>query len=331
MKILVTGATGFIGSQLTAALVRHGHQVRVLRRASSRTLMLADLPDVEHVLGDILQPDAVAQAVRGCELVYHVAALSSYWRAQRDQVYRVNVEGTRVVMDACLRAGVRRVVHTSSAAAIGVRRDGLPADETTPFDAFSARWAYADSKHRAEQVVYRAIEQGLDAVIVNPAAVIGPGDHYLISSSMVIEFAQRPIPAVPPGGVCLADIAAVVQGHITAAERGRTGERYILGGENLSNQQVAATICEIAGRPAPRWTIPGWLLGPAALTVDALNRISPRPPVVSGEQLRLAAHNVFYDSGKAVRELSYPLLPFRNAAERAYRWYLEHGYLKRET
>lgn len=327
MKVLVTGATGFIGSQLTAELVRRGHQVRVLRRASSRMLMLADLPGIEHTLGDILDADAVAQAVRGCDLVYHVAALSSYWRARREQIYRVNVDGTRIVMDACLRAGVRRVVHTSSAAAIGLRRDGLPADETTPFDPFSARWAYADSKHRAEQEVYRAIDHGLDAVIVNPAAVIGPGDHYLISSSMVLEFAMRPIPAVPPGGVCLADIDAVVQGHIAAAEHGRTSERYILGGENLSNQQVAATICAIAGRPAPRWTIPGWLLGPAALTVDAFNRVNPRPPVVSGEQLRLAAYNVFYDSSKAVRDLGYPLLPFRAAAERAYRWYVEHGYL----
>ncbi len=327
MKVLVTGATGFIGSQLTAELVRRGHRVRVLRRASSRTLMLADLPDVEHVLGDILEPDAVAQAVRGCDVVYHVAALSSYWRAQRDQVYRVNVDGTRVVMEACLRAGVSRVVHTSSVAAIGVRGDGLPADETTSFDAFSARWAYADSKRRAEQEVYRAVDRGLDAVIVNPVAVIGPGDHYLISSSMVLEFAKRPILAVPPGGVCLADIDAVVYGHIAAAERGRTGERYILGGENLTNQQIAATLCAIAGQPPPRWTIPGWLLGPAALGVDAFNRITPRPPVVSGEQLRLAARYVFYDASKAVRELGYPLLPFRGAAERAYRWYAAHGYL----
>lgn len=328
MKILVTGATGFIGSQLTRALVRQGHQVRVLRRANSKTLMLEGLPEVEHVTGDILEPDAVARAVAGCDLVFHVAALSSYWRAQREQIYRVNVDGTRVVLDACLRAGVQRVVHTSSAAAVGIRRDGLPADENTPFDAFSARWAYADSKHRAEHEVYRAVERGLDAVIVNPAAVIGPGDHYLISSSMVIEFARRPIPAVPPGGVCLADVDAVVQGHLAAAERGRTGERYILGGENLSNHQVAATLCAIAGQRPPRWTIPGWLLGPAALTVDAFNRVTPRPPVVSGEQLRLAARNVFYDSSKAMRQLGYPLMSFRGAAERAYRWYAEHGYLK---
>lgn len=327
MKVLITGATGFIGSQLTRALVGQGHHVRVLRRANSKTLMLDGLP-VEHVFGDILEPEPVARAVSDCEWVFHVAALSSYWRAQRDQIYRVNVTGTRVVMDACLQAGVSRVVHTSSVAAIGVRRDA-PADENTPFDAFSAAWAYADSKHRAELEVHRAIARGLKAVIVNPAAVIGPGDHYLISSSMVVEFARRPIPAVPPGGVCLADVDAVVQGHLAAAERGRVGERYILGGENLTNLETAAAICDIAGRRPPRWTIPGWVLGPAALMVDAFNRVNPRPPVVSGEQLRIAAHNIFYDSSKAMRELGYPLLPFRGAAERAYRWYQEHGYLKK--
>ncbi len=325
MKVLVTGGAGFVGSQLTRALVAQGHQVRVLRRASSKTLMLDGLP-VDHVLGDILEPEPVNRAVAGCDLVYHVAALSSYWRAQRDQIYRVNVEGTREVMAACLRAGVPRVVHTSSVAAIGVRQDA-PADENTPFDAFSATWAYADSKRRAELEVYRAIDRGLNAVIVNPAAVIGPGDHYLISSSMVIEFARRSFPAVPRGGVCLADVAAVVQGHLSAAERGRTGERYILGGENLTNLAVAATLCDIAGRRPPRWTIPGWVLGPVSLAVDAFNRVSPQPPVVTGEQFRLAARNVFYDSSKAVRELAYPLLPFRNAAERAYTWYKEHGYL----
>lgn len=325
MKVLVTGASGFIGSQLTRLLVRQGHDVRVLRRATAKTLMLDDL-SVEHVLGDILETETVDRAVAGCELVFHAAGLSSYWRAQRDQIYRVNVEGTRVVMDACLRTGVPRVVHTSSVAAIGVRRDA-PADENTPFDAFSAAWAYGDSKHRAELEVRRAVERGLNAVIVNPAAVIGPGDHYLISSSMIVEFARRPIPAVPRGGVCLADVDAVVQGHLSAAERGRTGERYILGGQNLTNLEVATTICEIAGRRPPRFTIPGWMLGPAALAVDAYNRISSRPPIVTGEQLRLDACNVFYDSSKAVSELDYPLLPFRGAAEKAYRWYREHGYL----
>lgn len=327
MKVLVTGGTGFIGSQLVAALVRRGDHVRVLHRAGSDLMALNEIPDVEHAIGDILDGEAVGRAVQGCDLVFHVAALSSYWRAQRDAIYRVNVEGTRVVMEACLAARVPRVVFTSSVAAIGMRLDGRPADETTDFDRTSSRLAYADSKHRAEAVVGRLVQLGLDAVIVNPAAVFGPGDHHLISGSMIVEFARRGLPAVPPGGLCVVDVDAVVQGHLAAAERGRTGERYILGGENLSFQQIAATICAVVGRPPPLRTIPSWVIPPAALAIDLFNRIKPGPPTVSGDQARLSMHRIFFDSGKAVRELDYPLLPFRGAVERAYAWYKAHGYI----
>ena len=326
MKVLVTGGTGFVGSQLVAALVQRGDQVRVLRRASSSLIALEGLP-VEHVFGDILEPEAVAQAVAGCDLVFHVAALSSYWRAQRAQVYQVNVDGVRTVMEACLAAGTPRVVFTSSVAAIGIRPDGKPADETTTFDSASSRLAYADSKHRAEAVVQRLVKLGLDVVIVNPAAVFGPGDHHQISGSMIVEFARRNLPAVPPGGLCCVDVAAVVQGHLAAAERGRTGERYILGGENLTHRALAAEICAVVGKPAPRWTLPRWVLPPAATAIDLFNRINPRPPLVSGDQTRLAAVNFFFDSSKAVRELDYPIVPFHGAVERAYAWYKEHGYL----
>ncbi|MGQ9767367.1 MAG: SDR family oxidoreductase [Anaerolineae bacterium] len=327
MKVLVTGATGFIGSQLTAELVRRGYQVRVLRRATSKTLMLDGIPGIEHVLGDILEPDTVARAVQGCELVFHVAALASYWRTQRAQVYRINVQGTQIVMDACLRAGVQRVVYTSSVAAIGIPRNGQAADETFPFDPFSATFAYADSKHRAEEVVRQAVAAGLDAVIVNPAAVIGPGDHNLITGSIIVEYARRPLPFVTPGGLCVADVQAVVEGHILAAQHGRAGERYILGGENLSHQEIARVVTEVVGRQPPRWTLPTGVLGPAAIAIDTFNRIAPTQPVVSGEQIRLSAFKAFYDSSKAVRELGYPLLPFRPAVEKAYAWYRQHGYL----
>jgi dihydroflavonol-4-reductase len=260
-------------------------------------------------------------------MVFHVAALSSYWRARREQVYRVNVEGTRVVMEACLAAGVGRVVHTSSVAAIGIAPRGTLGTEETPFDQLSATFAYADSKRRAEDEVRRAIGRGLQAVIVNPATIIGAGDHYMIGGSIVVEYGRGRVPAVPPGGMCVADVDAVVQGHLAAAERGRVGERYILGGENLSFRQVAATIAEVAGRRPARLVVPGALLGPAALAVDAFNRVNPRTPVVSGEQIRLGRVEFFFDSGKAVRELDYPLLPFHGAVEKAYHWYQEHGYL----
>lgn len=326
MNVLVTGATGFIGSQLTRALVDQGHHVRVLRRASSKTLMLDGLA-VEHVLGDILETEAVDRAVTGCQLVFHVAALASYWRARRDQVYDINVRGTQIVMDACLRAGVRRVVFTSSVAAIGIPRNGQIADEETPFDSLSATFAYADSKRRAEEVVRSAVADGLDAVIVNPAAVIGAGDHNMITGSMIIEYARRPVPLATPGGLCMVAIGAVVAGHTLAAQYGRTGERYILGGENLAHAEIARVITEVAGRSAPRWIIPRWLLRPAAVVVDTCNRMVPRPPLVSGEQIRLSAFNAFYDSGKAVRELGFAYVPFRTAVEEAYTWYCQHGYL----
>ncbi len=327
MRVLVTGGTGFVGSQLVAALVQRGDRVRVLRRADSSLVALEGLSGIEHVSGDILEPQAVGQAVEGCDVVFHVAALSSYWRAQREQVYRVNVEGTRTVMEVCLQARVPRVVYTSSVAAVGRRPDGQPADETTPFDRESVRLAYGDSKHRAEEVVQRLIKLGLDAVIVNPAVVYGPGDHHLISGSMIVELARRSLPAVPPGGVSVVDVDAVVRGHIAASERGRTGERYILGGENLTYREVAGVICEVVGRPAPRGTIPGWILPLAAAGIDLFNRIAPGPPLFNGDQTRLTAARLFFDSSKAVAELGYPMLPFRDAVERAYRWYVGHGYI----
>ena len=251
MKVLVTGGTGFVGSQIVAALVRRGDTVRVLHRATSKLIMLEGLP-IEHVLGDVQEPEAVARAVAGCDLVFHVAAVASYWRTQREQVYRVNVEGTRIVMEACLAAGVPRVVHTSSVAAIGIPRNGRPADERATFDAFSATFAYADSKHRAEAVVLQAVARGLPAVIVNPGAVYGAGDHNLISGSMVLELARRSVPLVPDGGLCVVDVDAIVRGHLAAAERGRIGERYILGGENLTLLEIATEICAVVGRRAPR-------------------------------------------------------------------------------
>jgi dihydroflavonol-4-reductase len=195
------------------------------------------------------------------------------------------------------------------------------------FDPFSARWAYADSKHEAEQTVRRATDRGLAAVVVNPAIVIGAGDQYLIAGQLGLEVARGRLVAVPPGGVCMVDVDAVVQGHIAAAERGRVGDRYILGGENLSYREIVATIASMTGRPAPRRTLPRGALPLLGAVVDAANRLGPRPQPVSGEQIRLSARKVFYDSGKAARELGYPLLPFRGAAEKALHWYNEHNYL----
>jgi len=326
MTVLVTGASGFIGSRLAAALVERGETVRVLRRAGSRLDGLAGLP-VEHAVGDILDPASLERAVAGCDVVYHVAAIASYWREAPELVYTVNVDGTRNVMAACLKASVPRVVHTSSVAAIGIPPPGTLSTEETPFDAVSATFPYADSKRLAEEEVYRAVERGLSAVIVNPGVVIGAGDHNLISGSIIVQMARRPIPVVPPGGACMADVDAVVEGHLLAARGGRTGERYILGGENLTYREIADIVAQVVGRSAPRWAIPDWMLGPASGAVDVFNRIAGRPPAFNGQQVRLSRYDLFFDSSKAVRELGYPILPFAAAAEKAYRWYREHGFL----
>ena len=293
MRILVTGGTGFVGSQLVAALVRRGDTVRVLRRKSSSLVALEGLP-VEHCLGDILDPAAVSEAVAGCDVVFHVAALSSYWRARRDDVYRVNVEGTRVVMEACVQARVPRVVHTSSVAAIGIRPDRQPADENTPFDTLSTTFAYADSKHRAEAEVQRAVAKGLDAVIVNPAVVIGAGDHYLISGSIVIEMYRGRVPGNPPGGMCVVDVDAVVQGHLAAAERGAPANAISWVAKTCRTARVAEIVGEVVGRRAPALDLPALGARPAAAIVDAFNRVNPRPPIVSGEQIRLSAINLLF-------------------------------------
>jgi dihydroflavonol-4-reductase len=326
MKVLVTGGTGFVGANLAAALLARGDEVRVLRRASSSLAALDGL-DVEHLLGDVTDPVAVERAVAGRDLVFHVAAIAAYWRVRRGQVYHANVEGTRLVMAACLRAGVPRVVHTSSVAAVGIPPRGTVADESLPFDKVSATLTYPDSKHRAEVEVRRAVERGLDAVIVNPASVFGAGDHYLNTGRIVIEYGRGRIPFAPPGGMCVVDVDAVVQGHLLAAERGRAGERYILGGENLSHCQIAATIAEVAGVRAPPIVLPRVLIGPSALAVDAFNRVSPWAPLINGEQIWLSGLEFYFASSKAVRELGYPLLPFRAAIEKAYRWYQAHGHL----
>lgn len=326
MTTLVTGATGFIGSNLVRALVARGQEVRVLHRANSRLIALDGLP-VKHVTGDILDEESVARAVNGCECVYHVAARVDYWRATRQELFRTNITGTEVVMQACLRANVARVVHTSSVSAIGLPPHGTLGTEDTPFDARSARFAYAESKRMAEVRVQEMVQKGLPAVIVNPVIVVGARDYSTHVLAFVQEFERGRVLAVPPGGACIADVDAIVEGEIAAAERGRVGERYILGGENLTYREMIGLMANALGRPAPRRVVKGWALELAAAAIDLANAVGPKPLVVSGEQIRLSAGTYYFDSSKAVRELNYPLIPFQETVDKTCRWFRENGYL----
>ena len=329
MKALVTGSTGFVGANLCRALVERGWSVRALHRASSRLEALAGV-EVEHVIGDVVEPETLPAALRGCDVVFHVAAVADYWRQNTDKIYRVNVEGTRAVCQAALEAKVKRLVFTSSVASLGISRPGELVDESHEFNLPPQRFPYGHSKLLAEDVVRDAkrVVHGLEAVIVNPSVILGPGDLNLISGSIVVEYARRRVPPVyPPGGVNYIDVADVCAGHIAAAERGKTGERYILAAHNLTHKKAAQIVCQVVGAPMPRLPLPRALIGPLAATVDLAAKIARRPLPLNGDQLRLSAEFIYFDSSKAVRELGLPQTPFRETVERTYQWYQAHSYL----
>jgi len=330
MKTLVTGSTGFVGANLVEGLVAAGHQVRALHRASSRLDALAGL-DYESVVGDLLDPASLAPAMDGVDWVFHVAGVSDYWRQEGTTwLYQVNVGGTRSVLAAALAAGVRRVVFTSSAGALGVPLDGDNdlLDESATFNLPPVRFPYGHSKHLAEKVVREFVARGLEVVTVNPTIILGPKDLNFISGSIVREVYRRPVLVAPPGGVNYVDVADVVAGHIVAAERGRPGERYILAGHNLTYLQATTNIAHVVGVSPPRLTIPRKLIEPLAVAVDLFNRVWPRKPIVNGNQVRLTKHLLFFDGSKARRELGLGSpTPFQTLIERTFRWYRDNGYL----
>lgn len=330
MKALVTGSTGFVGANLCAALVKYGWSVRALHRASSRldTLREAGVT-VEHAIGDVTEPESLAEAVRGCDVVFHVAAVADYWRQSAEKIYRINVEGTRAVCRAALDAEVSRLVFTSSVGSLGVPKRGQLADESHEFNLPPERFRYGHSKLLAEGVVREFVARGLDAVTVNPSIILGPGDLNMISGSIVTEVAQRRVPPLyPSGGTNYIDVADVCAGHIAAAERGRTGERYILAAHNLTHREAMQVVCDVVGAPMPRRSIPRALTGPLAAMLDLAARVVGRPLPFNGDQLRLSAEFIYFDASKAVRELDLPQTPFHKTVERTYQWYKTNGYLK---
>lgn len=327
LRALVTGGTGFIGANLVAGLTEQGITARVLHRETSSLEALEGLT-YETAVGDVLDdPEELAAAMADCQWVFHVAAVSDYWRQPAERLYRVNVEGTQRVLAAARRAGVDRFVFTSSLAAMGLPRPGERLDEDDSFNLSSSRFPYGHSKHLAEMEVQRAVADGLEAVIVNPAVVLGPRDVNQISGSIVVEAARGLLRFLPPGGVNFVAVSDVVAGHIAAARRGRLGERYILGAHNLSYAEAIPVICQIVGRRPPRLKIPRWLLPPAAVAVRAVRAVLGRRLPLDDNQVRMLSAEIYADCGKARRELDLPQTPFPVAVQDAYNWYNIHGYL----
>lgn len=325
-RALVTGATGCVGANIVEALLARGYDVRALRRATSKLDALAGL-DPDYAIGDVMDEASLRAAMAGCELVFHAAAVSQYWRNGPEAIYAANVEGTRNVLRAALAQGVRRVVFTSSVAALGVpTRRGQLVDESAMFNLHPAQFHYGHSKVLAEAEVQRAVAEGLDVVIVNPVSVIGQRDVHFVGGEILRTAKRGLLIAAPPGGMGIVSAQATGEGHVLAAERGRTGERYILNGENVPHRTLMTLAAEVTGGRAPWITIPRGLMAPLATLVDLLNRVRRSTPLVDGSQLHLSMRDMYFDGSKAERELGFTGGSAQASVVEAWKWYREHGF-----
>lgn len=325
MQALVTGATGFVGANLVEALGTRGWRVRAMRRKTSPLKALEGLT-YEDALGDVTDYDALLHATRGVDAVFHVAAIATYWRSDIQQMYRVNVDGTRNVLNAARANGVKRVVVTSSSAAMGRAPFGTAIDETARYNLKPAEYHYGYTKVLAEDVVREFVRDGLDVVIVNPAVIMGPRDVNLIGGSLITELSKRDVGFAPPGGVGMIDVADVCDGHIAAFERGVTGERYLLNGENLWHTDIMAVCKKVVGRSSRTVKLPRALTKAAAYPVDWLKALGIALPL-NGEQLRLACDTFWFDAAKARTHLGLRTRPFEETVHRTWTWYRGNGYI----
>ena len=328
MRLFVTGGSGFVGGNLVRLLVAEGHQVRALMRPSSPLTTLKDLP-VELIQGDITNPD-LSSLMRGCQGVFHVAAHYSLWQADRELLYKSNVTGTANVLAAARAAGVERTVYTSSVAAIGVHGRGQSANESDQSPVEKLVGSYKKSKFLAEQEALKAAHLGQDVVIVSPSSPIGPGDiKPTPTGDIILRFLRGQMPFYLPTGLNFIDVRDVARGHLLALERGRTGERYILGHQNLSLKALLDLLAEITGQKAPEYALPAWIPYMAAWMDENLLTLLGKTPTIPVDGVRMAGQFMYYDASKAVRELGLPQTPVNIALQDAVAWFGEHGYLRR--
>lgn len=323
-KALVTGGTGFVGSNIALRLIERRWDVRILARQNSRQDLLEGGP-FEFITGDVLEPETLAPAMQGIDMVFNAAGVVDHWNQGKDAMYHVNVEGTRNVMEAALQAGIGRVVHTSSTAALGIHPDEI-VDEAFQFNVQGEQFPYGHSKHLAEEIALEYYRKGLPVVIVNPTTVIGPRDIRKVSSGVVVEVVNHRIPPlIPPGGTNVIPICDAAQGHIEAALKGHPGERYILGGENISHLQLYRTITNVVGCGKKLKVMPKWQVSLVAGLTDMFQPPSSGPVPLTGERLRLEAKFFYYDSSKARSAFNLPKTPLRVTIGRTYEWYEAMG------
>jgi dihydroflavonol-4-reductase len=329
MTTLVTGATGFVGSAVLRRLLDTGHAVRALARPGSDRRNLQGLA-AAVVEGDLRDPRSLERALAGCELVFHVAADYRLWTRDPRDLYESNVAGTRNLLLAAAEAGVRRIVYTSSVATLGLHPAGEPADEGTAATLEGMIGHYKRSKFLAEAEVRRLVaEKGLPVVIVNPSAPVGPRDvKPTPTGRVIVDAARGRVPAYVDTGLNVVHVDDVAQGHLLACDRGRIGERYILGGENLTLREILTHVASLVGRSPPRVRLPHYLVLPVAYVAEAWMRLRPQgEPMVTVDGVRMARKRMYFSSEKARRELGFSSRPAQEAIRDALAWFREHGYL----
>ena len=326
MDALVTGGTGFVGANVVRELLREGATVRVLAREGGDRRALAGLA-VEIVEGDLREPAAVRRAVAGVGAVFHVAADYRLWAPDARALYATNVDGTRALLEASVSAGVRRIVYTSTVGALGLPKAGGPGTEDTPVTLGDMVGAYKRSKFLAEQVALQFARAGAPVVVVNPSAPVGPWDvKPTPTGQMLVDFLRGRMIGSLDTGLNVVHVRDVARGHLLAAERGRPGEKYILGHANLTLAQIFGTLAEITGRRAPRLRVPYAVAWLAAAGMEGAAWVTRRPPRVPLTAVRMARKRMFFSPAKAVRELGLPQTPVREAMADAVAWFTEHGY-----
>jgi dihydroflavonol-4-reductase len=327
MKVLVTGGTGFVGSHLVRCLLDRGHDVRSLVRPTSTLDNLRDL-SVELVQGDLRDLESLRRALKGIDVAYHCAADYRLWCRDPIEMYASNVGGTNNVMQAASELGVGRVVYTSTVGCLGLNRDGSPADEQTPVTIDEMIGDYKRSKFQAEAKAREWATRGLDVVIVNPSTPVGELDvKPTPTGKIIVDFLKGKMFGYVETGMNLIDVRDCAEGHVLAAEKGTTGERYILGGENLSLKEIFDRLAEVTGIGSPRMRVPHWVAETYARLENFWSiSLARREPDVPLESVRLSRHKMWFDSGRAVRELGLRQSPVKDALGRAVRWFQEHHY-----
>ena len=327
MKAFVTGATGFLGAHVARVLAEQGADLRLLVRSTSDLRNIEGLK-ADRVTGDLRSAPSIEKAIAGCDTVFHVAADYRLWVRDPEQMYRSNVEGTRALLEAARKNSVRRVVYTSSVATMGFTSNGTVADEDSPVSLANMIGHYKRSKFMAEQIALEAGRSGQDVVVVNPSTPVGEMDiKPTPSGRIIVDFLKRKFPAYVDTGLNLVDATECARGHISALEKGRSGLRYVLGGENLTLKQILDKLAAITGLPSPRIKVP-YVMALATGVVDEIvtGRIRGREPRATIDAVRMGRKKMFVSSGKAERELGWRIVPVDAALRRAVTWFKANGY-----